>query len=68
MLVRLAYAIGYDQPVEATALVDGQSRIIEGYDLSPRGIIESLDLKRPIYADLATNGHYGRGGLAWEER
>lgn len=66
VLVRLAYAIGYDQPVEATALVDGQSKIIEDYDLSPRGIIKSLDLKRPIYADLATNGHYGRDGLAWE--
>ena len=66
VLVRLAYAIGYDQPIETTAIVDGVSKRIEGYDLSPRGIIKSLDLKRPIYEDLATNGHYGREGLAWE--
>ena len=66
VLVRLAYAIGYDQPVEATAIVDGRSKIIEGYDLSPRGIIEFLDLKKPIYEDLAKNGHYGRKGLSWD--
>lgn len=66
VLVRLAYAIGYDQPVEATVIVDGASRSIEGYDLSPRGIIEKLNLKKPIYEDLATNGHYGRVGLVWE--
>ena len=67
VLVRLAYAIGYDQPVEATAIVDGVNKEIEGYDLSPRGIIEQLDLKRPIYEDLATNGHYGRPSLPWEQ-
>ena len=66
VLVRLAYAIGYDQPVEATAIVDGANKAIDGYDLSPRGIIEQLDLKRPIYEDLATNGHYGRPSLPWE--
>lgn len=66
VLVRLAYAIGYDQPVEATAVVDGQQRRVEGYDLSPGGIINYLKLRQPIYEDLATNGHYGRHGLAWE--
>ena len=66
VLVRLAYAIGYDQPVEATAIVDGVSKVIEGYDLSPLGIIENLNLRQPIYEDLATNGHYGRDGLTWE--
>lgn len=66
VLVRLAYAIGYDQPIETTAIVDGVLRRIEGYDLSPTGIIRSLDLRTPIYEDLATNGHYGRSGLAWE--
>ena len=66
VLVRLAYAIGYNQPVEATAIVDGIDRRIENYDLSPRGIIRSLELKRPIYEDLADRGHYGRPSVAWE--
>lgn len=64
--VRLAYAIGHDQPVEMTAIVDGSPRQIEDYDLTPQGIIGQLDLSRPIYEDLATHGHYGRQGLAWE--
>lgn len=66
VLVRLAYAIGYDQPIEATAVVDGAEKRIEDYDLTPRGIIEQLDLKRPVYEDVATHGHYGRPDLAWE--
>lgn len=64
--VRLAYAIGHDQPIEATVVVDGVEKRVEGYDLSPNGIIKSLDLRRPVYEDLATNGHFGRPGLAWE--
>ena len=66
VLVRLAYAIGYNQPVEATAVVDGVAKHIEGYDLSPRGIIDFLRLERPLYEDLATSGHYGRPGLLWD--
>jgi len=56
--VYLAYAIGYDQPVEATATVDGIEKPVEGYDLSPNGIIAYLNLKRPIYEDLARWGHF----------
>ena len=63
VLVRLAYAIGYDQPIETTVFVDGIEKQIQGYDLSPHGIIEYLKLKQPIYEDYATNGHYGRDGL-----
>jgi len=67
VLVRLAYAIGHDQPVEATVIIDGSEQKIEGYDLSPNGIIDQLQLRRPIYEDLATNGHFGRpGDLSWE--
>ena len=66
VLVRLAYAIGYDQPVEATAIVDGIPKHVDGYDLSPAGIVTLLGLKQPIYEDLATNGHFGRDELAWE--
>lgn len=65
VFVRLAYAIGYDQPVEATAIVDGEVHTIAGYDLSPRGIINALDLKKPIYAKTAEYGHFGNG-FNWE--
>jgi len=58
--VYLAYAIGYDQPVQATAIVDGDEKNIEGYDLSPNGIIKFLDLKRPIYESLARDGHFSK--------
>ena len=66
VLVRLAYAIGHSQPVEATVIIDGIEKRIEGYDLSPHGIIDFLRLKRPIYEDVATHGHYGRTGLSWD--
>lgn len=64
--VYLAYAIGYDRPLEATAVIDGVNHQIEGYDLSPRGIIEALDLKRPIYEATARYGHFGHAGFPWE--
>lgn len=66
VLVRLAYAIGYEYPVEATALVDGVEHAIQGYDLTPNGIIETLDLKRPIYSQTAEYGHFGNG-FAWDK-
>jgi len=57
--VYLAYAIGHDQPVEATVIVDGHQEVVQGYDLSPRGIISLLDLKRPVYERVAATGHFG---------
>jgi len=64
--VYLAYAIGFDQPLEATVVVDGQEEIIEGYDLSPNGIIALLDLKRPVYERTARYGHFGYDEFSWE--
>ncbi len=64
--VYLAYAIGYDQPLEASVIIDGQEEVIEGYDLTPNGIIKFLDLRRPIYEQTAEYGHYGHKGFAWE--
>lgn len=64
--VYLAYAIGYDKPLEATAVVDGKKYQIEGYDLSPNGIIKYLDLKKPIYEQTARWGHFGQSGFSWE--
>jgi S-adenosylmethionine synthetase len=65
VFVRLAYAIGVAEPLEATAIVDGMIEEIEGYDLTPRGIINALDLKRPIYEETAKYGHFGHG-FAWD--
>ena len=59
VLVRLAYAIGYDQPLEATAIIDGDIEEVLGYDLSPKGIIEFLDLKKPTFSKTAEWGHMG---------
>jgi len=66
VLVRLAYAIGHDQPLEKTVIVDGVAEEITGYDLTPRGIISFLDLKRPIYEATARYGHYGEG-FDWDK-
>ncbi|MBQ3263822.1 methionine adenosyltransferase domain-containing protein [Candidatus Saccharibacteria bacterium] len=65
VLVRLAYAIGYENPLEKTVIVDGQPEEIEGYDLTPRGIISFLDLKRPIYEQTAAYGHFGHA-FPWD--
>jgi len=64
--VYLAYAIGYDQPVEATAIVDGEEKQVEGYDLSPRGITKFLDLKRPQFEQTARYGHFGHSEFSWD--
>lgn len=66
VLVRLAYAIGYAEPLEKTVIIDGQAEEVEGYDLTPRGIIKFLDLKRPIYEKTAEYGHYGEG-FDWDK-
>ena len=66
VFVRLAYAIGYAEPLERTVVVDGQAEQIEGYDLTPRGIIRSLDLLRPIYEPTARYGHFGEG-FDWDK-
>ena len=65
--VYLAYAIGYDQPLEATAIVDGSEKTVEGYDLSPNGIVRTLDLKRPVYERTAEYGHFGHSDFSWEQ-
>lgn len=76
--VQLAYAIGVAEPVSVyldcfgTAKVD-ELRLSEivraNFHLTPRGIIESLDLRRPIYRQTAAFGHFGReeDGFTWEK-
>ena len=75
--VQLAYAIGVADPVSVLVETFGTGRIDEGrisqlvrehFDLKPRGIIESLDLRRPIYRSTAAFGHFGRSEpeFTWE--
>ncbi len=65
VFVRLAYAIGYAEPLERTVIIDGQPEQIKGYDLTPHGIIKHLDLLRPIYEPTARYGHFGEG-FGWD--
>ena len=62
----LAYAIGVAQPVEATVHVDGKPQDVSGYDLTPKGIIDFLDLKKPQYEPTARWGHFGNG-FTWDK-
>jgi len=73
--VDLAYAIGVAQPVMVavrtydTSTVSEEElskRVRDAFDLSPRGIIEYLDLLRPIYIETAKNGHFGNPAFSWE--
>ena len=61
---KLAYAIGVKDPVMTVAEIDGKVTPIEGYDVTPQGIIKLLKLDRPIYAETARWGHHGRG-FSW---
>lgn len=76
--VRLAYAIGVAQPVSIGVDTYGTgklsdeeiiSRIEHGFDLTPNGIINCLNLRRPIYKQTAAYGHFGRTDieLPWEK-
>ena len=75
--VQLAYAIGVAEPVSVMVETFGtgvipDERVTEIvraiFSLTPRGIIEMLNLRRPIYRPTATYGHFGRSepGFAWE--
>ena len=77
-LVQLAYAIGVAEPVGFMVEAEGVSaeqgaEIVEAlrrdFDLTPAGIIRSLDLQRPIYYPTAAYGHFGRNDLdlPWEK-
>jgi S-adenosylmethionine synthetase len=69
--VQLAYAIGVAEPVSVMADTFGTATVSdekitalirEYFSLTPKGIIEALDLRRPIYKDTAAYGHFGRSG------
>ena len=66
--VQLAYAIGVVQPISVRVTVNGEdwNDLFKDIDLSPKGIIDKLDLRRPIYQATASGGHFGREGFPWE--
>jgi S-adenosylmethionine synthetase len=65
VFVRLAYAIGVAEPLEASVIIDGVHETVAGYDLTPRAIIQQLDLLRPQFEKTARYGHFGHG-FTWE--
>ncbi|MDA3937883.1 MAG: methionine adenosyltransferase [Spirochaetia bacterium] len=74
--VELSYAIGVPFPISVMVDTFGTGKVPEDrieeavkkvFDLSPAGIIRDLDLKRPIYLDTATYGHFGKDGYSWEK-
>jgi len=74
--IQLAYAIGVPFPVSVMVDTFGTSKtnerrigsaILEVFDLSPAGIIKTLDLRRPIYQKTASYGHFGRQEFPWEK-
>ncbi len=75
--IQLAYAIGVAEPVSVMVDTFGTGTVDEGkleaavrkvFDLRPAAIIETLDLRKPIYKELAAYGHMGREelGVKWE--
>ena len=74
--VQLAYAIGVPYPVSVRVDTFGTSDVPEEkietavknvFDMSPAGIIKTLDLKRPVYRATASYGHFGRPDFSWEK-
>ncbi|MEG0227431.1 MAG: methionine adenosyltransferase domain-containing protein, partial [Lachnospiraceae bacterium] len=76
--IQLSYAIGVAQPTSIMVDTFGTGKLTEeqlvnvireNFDLRPAGIIKMLDLRRPIYKQVAAYGHFGRNDLdlPWEK-
>lgn len=74
--IQVAYAIGVAQPVSIMVDTFGTNQVDEEkiekavrevFPLTPRWIVDELNLLRPIYRQTASGGHFGREGLPWEE-
>ncbi len=74
--VQLSYAIGVAKPTSVMINCFGTQRVAEDrlatlvrktFDLTPKGIIAHLNLRRPGYQQTASNGHFGHAGYAWEK-
>ena len=74
--IQLSYAIGVAKPVSIYVETFGTNSIPEDeiakliykrFNLTPKGIIETLDLKRPIYRQTTNYGHFGKKEMPWEQ-
>ncbi len=74
--VQVSYAIGVSHPISIKVDTFGTGKVSEAmlshiipdvFSLSPKGIIEMLDLRRPIYQKTAFGGHFGRKEFSWEK-
>ena len=74
--IQLSYAIGVAEPISiyidtfGTATIPEEEiveKIKSKFDLTPKGIIKYLDLKKPIYKETTNYGHFGKENLAWEK-
>lgn len=74
--IQISYAIGVAKPVSIYVETFGTNTIPEGeilkiieekFDLTPSGIINYLELKKPIYKQTTNYGHFGKENLAWEK-
>jgi S-adenosylmethionine synthetase len=75
-LVQLAYAIGFPEPVSVYVDTQGTGKlpdvdiakaVREVFSLTPKGIVDTFDLLRPIYQPTASYGHFGRSEFPWEK-
>jgi S-adenosylmethionine synthetase len=74
-MIQLSYAIGIAQPISVLVQTKNNQNnndfelskfILENIDLTPKGIIDKFDLRRPIYQKTASYGHFGRIEFPWE--
>lgn len=76
--IQLSYAIGVAQPISLTILTNEnelsindkkeiKKYIYKNVDLSPKGIIDRFDLRKPIYSKNVNYGHFGKSDSAWEK-
>lgn len=71
ILVSVAYAIGESEPLMLSAINENGKNLSavlkKNFDFKPLSIIERLDLRRPIYRETASYGHFGRSTFPWEQ-
>lgn len=75
-MIQLSYAIGIAQPISVLVQTKNNPNnndfelgkfILDNIDLTPKGIIDKFDLRRPIYQQTACYGHFGRNEFPWED-
>lgn len=76
VVIQIAYAIGIVEPVSIMVNTFGTGTVSDDrlekcvndiFDLTPRGIIDNLELLKPIYRETASYGHFGRSEFSWEK-